>query len=199
MRDKSDGGSGRGSGCTLQWDGECAQVGGSRRTHLSPSPCTLSAISASPTSVILSFCGRDSKHLFLLFLFLPTLLSLPRFSSSVCPFHFRQCLDCIIWVSIVVVVEAIIASVYLLSIVIKAGCETDSDFIKRAGWVCRDTAAGPELGLRKVPVAPSEPLILLCPFLWKWGFNTQIMWVFWSAVPQKLFVRTSFWLKNHSV
>lgn len=56
----------------------------------------LSAISASPTSVILSFCGRDSKHLFLLFLFLPTLLSLPRFSSSVCPFHFRQCLDCII-------------------------------------------------------------------------------------------------------
>lgn len=34
-----------------------------------------------------------------------------------------------------VVVETIIASVYILSIIIKIGSGTDSDFIKRAGWM----------------------------------------------------------------
>lgn len=40
MRHKFDGGSGRGSRCVPQRDGECAWVGDSRSMHLSPSPCT---------------------------------------------------------------------------------------------------------------------------------------------------------------
>lgn len=117
-------------------------------------PLHPSAISAPPTSVILSFYSGDSQHFFCYSCFY-----LP---SCPCPGSPLQCIhftlgsgfNCIIWVSIVVVVETIIASVYLLSIIIKIGSGTDSDFIKRAGWDVKGQSCKVRTGSYGSPSGP---------------------------------------------
>lgn len=162
-----------------------------------PGECTslhplapISHLSPSHLSDALSLLSRLTAF-FLLFLFLPTLLPLQQFSSSVCPFHFRQ------WF-------------WLHHLSSHCGCSRDNNicvssvynYFKRIWdwlWPYREQGRceGAQLqGQNWVLRKPQWPLVSPCffcvPSSESEAWIHRLLWVLWSAVPQKLFVGISF-------
>ena len=153
MRNRFDGGTGRGSSCVLMLDGESC-----------------------PSSMLELWCW-DSQHFLCCSHFYPP--SCPSTDTSLqCVCLVLDCgFDCIISLQkefTVIVVETTVLLVYLLPIIIKIGSGADSDPVRRGGWWWSSKAAGLDLGLMEVPVASAESVVLLHPFPWNWGLNTQI-------------------------